>query len=190
MQGEDYHPVREGNLLVSSYQFIPQSGQTKVNNQQQQQHQQQQQVQLQKNYFLLQVECLPNGQEELSAKVSFAIREASEDAAKEKEDKVFWVPHQSDATDYISEDRDEENEEEEMLELRMAEEEFRRAEMVEEVASVGRQNTGLKVEEEIDSTFDGLISASLHSSSASSLHSLYPLTFSLLVLVSLLLRGN
>jgi len=165
IQGEDYHPVREGDLLVSSYQFIPQSGQTKV-------------------------ECLPNGQEELSAKVSFAIRDASEDAAKEKEEKVFWVPHQSDATDYISEDRNEENEEEEMLELRMAEEEFRRAEMVEEVASVGRQNTGLKVEEEIDSTFNGLMSASLHSSSASSLHSLYPLTFSLLVLVSLLLRGN
>ena len=191
VQGEDYHPVREGDLLVSSYQFIPQSGQTKVNNQkQQQQQQQQQQVQLQKNSFLLQVECLPNGQEELSAKVSFAIRDASEDAAKEKEDKVFWVPHQSDATDYISEDRNEENEDEEMLELRMAEEEFRRAEMVEEVASVGRQNTGLKVEEEIDSTFNGLMSASLHSSSASSLHSLYPLTFSLLVLVSLLLRGN
>ena len=119
--------------------------------------------------------------------MSFAIRDASEDAAKEKEDKVFWVPHQSDATDYIGEDG---NEEEEMLELRMAEEEFRRAEMVEEVASVGRQNTGLKVEEEIDSTFDGLMSASLHSSSASSLHSLYPLTFSLLVLVSLLLGGN
>ena len=111
--------------------------------------------------------------------MSFAISEASEDAAKEKEDEVFWVPHQSDATDYVSEDEDEE--------LRMAEEEFSRAEMVEEVAAVGRQNTNFKVEEEIDSTFDGLMTASLHSSSSS----LSPLTLSILVLLSLLLlRGN
>jgi hypothetical protein len=154
IQGEDYHPVRQGDLLVSSYQFLPQPGQT-------------------------QVECRPNGQEELSAKVSFAMSEANEDAAKEKEDKVFWVPHQSDATDYVSEDEDEE--------LRMAEEEFSRAEMVEEVAAVGRQNTNFKVEEEIDSTFDGLMTASLHLSSSS----LTPLTCSFLILLSLLLlRGN
>jgi len=157
IQGEDYHPVRQGDLLVSSYQFLPQPGQT-------------------------QVECRPNGQEELSAKVSFAISEDSEeDAAKEKGDEVFWVPHQSDATDYVTEDEDEE-----MLELRLAEEEFRRAEMVEEVAAVGRQNTDFKVEEEIGSNFDHLI---LHSDSPS-LKSLSPLTFTLLVLVSLLLRGN
>jgi hypothetical protein len=154
IQGEDYHPVRQGDLLVSSYQFLPQPGQT-------------------------QVECRPNGQEELSAKVSFAISEANENAAKEKEDEVFWVPHQSDATDYVSEDEDEE--------LRMAEEEFSRAEMVEEVAAVGRQNTNFKVEEEIESTFDGLMTASLHSSSSS----LSPLTLSILALLSLLLlRGN
>ena len=111
--------------------------------------------------------------------MSFAISETSENAAKEKEDEVFWVPHQSDATDYVSEDEDEE--------LRMAEEEFSRAEMVEEVAAVGRQNTNFKVEEEIDSTFDGLMTASLHSSSSS----LSPLTSSILVLLSLLLlRGN
>ena len=107
--------------------------------------------------------------------MSFAISETSENAAKEKEDEVFWVPHQSDATDYVSEDKDEE--------LRMAEEEFSRAEMVEEVAAVGRQNTNFKVEEEIDSTFDGLMTASLHSSSSS----LSPLTLSLLVSLSLLL---
>ena len=129
------------------------------------------------------MECRPNGQEELSAKVSFAISDASEDAAKEKEDEVFWVPHQSDATEYVSED---EEEDEDMLELRIAEEEFRRAEMVEEVVAVGRQNTNFKVEEEMDSAFDGLMTASLHSSSSS----LSPLTFSLLVLLSLLLRGN
>ena len=128
------------------------------------------------------MECRPNGQEELSAKVSFAISEDSEeDAAKEKGDEVFWVPHQSDATDYVTEDEDEE-----MLELRLAEEEFRRAEMVEEVAAVGRQNTDFKVEEEIGSNLDHLI---LHSDSPS-LKSLSPLTFTLLVLVSLLLRGN
>ena len=113
--------------------------------------------------------------------MSFAIIEANEDAAKEKEDEVFWVPHLSDATDYASEDED-------MLELRIAEEEFSRAEMVEEVAAVGRQNTDFKVEEETDSTFDGLMTASLHSSSSSSSS---PLTFSLLVFLSLLLlRGN
>merc|ERR1711990_1021620 len=110
IQGEDYHPVREGDLLVSSYQFLPQSGQS-------------------------QVECRPNGQEELSAKVSFAISEAiSEGATKEKEDKVFWIPQLTDATDYVNEDE----------EQKMAEEEYRRAETVEEVAVVGRKNTNLK----------------------------------------------
>merc|ERR1719234_156540 len=166
IQGEDYHPVRQGDMLVSSYQFLPQTGQSKV-------------------------ECRPNGQEELSAKVSFAIseKESEEDAAKEdkKEEEVFWVPHQSDATDdYVTEDKDE-KEDEDMLELRLAEEEFRRAEMVEEVAAVGRQNTDFKVEEEIGSNFDHLI---LRSAASSSLQSLYPLTFALLVLVSLLQRGN
>ena len=82
------------------------------------------------------MECRPNGQEELSAKVSFAISEAiSEGATKEKEDKVFWIPQLTDATDYVNEDE----------EQKMAEEEYRRAETVEEVAVVGRKNTNLKV---------------------------------------------
>jgi len=158
--------VRQGDMLVSSYQFLPQTGQSKV-------------------------ECRPNGQEELRAKVSFAIseEESEEAAAKEekKEDEVFWVPHQTDATDdYLTEDK--EKEDKDMLELRLAEEEFRRAEMVEEVVEVGRQNTNFKVEtEEIGSNFDHLI---LSSAASPSLQSLYPLTFALLVLVSLLRRGN
>jgi len=149
IQGEDYHPVRQGDLLVSTFQFLPQSGQTKV-------------------------ECRPNGLEELSAKVSFAISEADKDAAKEKEDEVFWVPHKSDATDFV----------EDMVEQRIAEEEFRRAEMVEEVAAVGRKNTGFKVEDE--NSFDGLMTASFHSASTSSIPSLSPIIFSLLALFSLL----
>ena len=123
------------------------------------------------------MECRPNGLEELSAKVSFAISEADEDAAKEKEDEVFWVPHKSDATDFV----------EDMVEQRIAEEEFRRAEMVEEVAAVGRKNTGFKVEDE--NSFDGLMTASFHSASTSSIPSLSPIIFSLLALFSLL-RGN
>ena len=125
------------------------------------------------------MECRPNGLEELSAKVSFAISEADEDAAKEKEDEVFWVPHKSDATDFV----------EDMVEQRIAEEEFRRAEMVEEVAAVGRKNTGFKVEEEDKNSFDGLMTAPFHSASTSSIPSLSPLIFSLLALFSLL-RGN
>ena len=120
------------------------------------------------------MECRPNGLEELSAKVSFAISEADEDAAKEKEDEVFWVPHKSDATDFV----------EDMVEQRIAEEEFRRAEMIEEVAAVGRKNTGFKVEDE--NSFDGLMTAPFHSASTSSIPSLSPLIFSLLALFSLL----
>ena len=123
------------------------------------------------------MECRPNGLEELSAKVSFAISDADEDAAKEKEDEVFWVPHKSDATDFV----------EDMVEQRIAEEEFRRAEMIEEVAAVGRKNTGFKVEDE--NSFDGLMTASFHSSSTSSIPSLSPIIFSLLALFSLM-RGN
>ena len=123
------------------------------------------------------MECRPNGLEELSAKVSFAISEADKDAAKEKEDEVFWVPHKSDATDFV----------EDMVEQRIAEEEFRRAEMIEEVAAVGRKNTGFKVEDE--NSFDGLMTAPFHSSSTSSIPSLSPIIFSLLALFSLL-RGN
>ena len=123
------------------------------------------------------MECRPNGLEELSAKVSFAISEADEDAAKEKEDEVFWVPHKSDATDFV----------EDMVEQRIAEEEFRRAEMIEEVAAVGRKNTGFKVEDE--NSFDGLMTAPFHSASTSSIPSLSPLIFSLLALFSLM-RGN
>ena len=123
------------------------------------------------------MECRPNGLEELSAKVSFAISEADEDAAKEKEDEVFWVPHKSDATDFV----------EDMVEQRIAEEEFRRAEMIEEVAAVGRKNTGFKVEDE--NSFDGLMTASFHSASTSSIPSLSPIIFSLLALFSLM-RGN
>ena len=120
------------------------------------------------------MECRPNGLEELSAKVSFAISEADEDAAKEKEDEVFWVPHKSDATDFV----------EDMVEQRIAEEEFRRAEMIEEVAAVGRKNTGFKVEDE--NSFDGLMTAPFHSASTSSIPSLSPIIFSLLALFSLL----
>ena len=29
-QGEDHHPVRQGDLLISSFQFLPQAGQTQV----------------------------------------------------------------------------------------------------------------------------------------------------------------
>ena len=123
------------------------------------------------------MECRPNGLEELSAKVSFAISDADEDAAKEKEDEVFWVPHKSDATDFV----------EDMVEQRIAEEEFRRAEMIEEVAAVGRKNTGFKVEDE--NSFDGLMTASFHSASTSSIPSLSPIIFSLLALFSLM-RGN
>ena len=124
------------------------------------------------------MECRPNGLEELSAKVSFAISDADEDAAKEKEDEVFWVPHKSDATDFV----------EDMVEQRIAEEEFRRAEMIEEVAAVGRKNTGFKVEED-ENSFDGLMTAPFHSSSTSSIPSLSPIIFSLLALFSLM-RGN
>ena len=124
------------------------------------------------------MECRPNGLEELSAKVSFAISDADEDAAKEKEDEVFWVPHKSDATDFV----------EDMVEQRIAEEEFRRAEMIEEVAAVGRKNTGFKVEED-ENSFDGLMTAPFHSASTSSIPSLSPIIFSLLALFSLL-RGN
>ena len=106
--------------------------------------------------------------------MSFAISEADEDAAKEKEDEVFWVPHKSDATDFV----------EDMVEQRIAEEEFRRAEMIEEVAAVGRKNTGFKVEDE--NSFDGLMTASFHSASTSSIPSLSPLIFFLLALFSLL----
>ena len=123
------------------------------------------------------MECRPNGLEELSAKVSFAISEVDEDAAKEKEDEVFWVPHKSDATDFV----------EDMVEQRIAEEEFRRAEMIEEVAAVGRKNTGFKVEDE--NSFDGLMTASFHSASTSSIPTLSPIIFSLLALFSLM-RGN
>ena len=123
------------------------------------------------------MECRPNGLEELSAKVSFAISDADEDAAKEKEDEVFWVPHKSDATDFV----------EDMVEQRIAEEEFRRAEMIEEVAAVGRKNTGFKVEDE--NSFDGLMTASFHSASTSSIPTLSPIIFSLLALFSLM-RGN
>ena len=121
------------------------------------------------------MECRPNGLEELSAKVSFAISEADKDAAKEKEDEVFWVPHKSDATDFV----------EDMVEQRIAEEEFRRAEMIEEVAAVGRKNTGFKVEED-ENSFDGLMTAPFHSASTSSIPSLSPLIFFLLALFSLL----
>ena len=110
--------------------------------------------------------------------MSFAISEADEDAAKEKEDEVFWVPHKSDATDFV----------EDMVEQRIAEEEFRRAEMIEEVAAVGRKNTGFKVEED-ENSFDGLMTASFHSASTSSIPSLSPIIFSLLALFSLM-RGN
>ena len=29
-QGEDHHPVRQGDLLTSSFQFLPQAGQAQV----------------------------------------------------------------------------------------------------------------------------------------------------------------
>ena len=29
-QGEDHHPVRQGDLLISSFQFLPQAGQAQV----------------------------------------------------------------------------------------------------------------------------------------------------------------
>jgi len=162
IQGEDHHPVRQGDLLISSFQFLPQAGQA-------------------------QVECRPNGLKELSAKVSFSINK--EEEGKEEEEEVFWVPHKEDATDYVT--KEEENLTEDLVELRLAEEEFRRAEMVEKVAVVGRKSDELKVEEEkkLKSNFDELMTASLHSSS-SSIHNSLHLISTFLVVLSLLRRGN
>ena len=70
------------------------------------------------------------------------------------------MPHKGDATDYVT--MEEENLTEDLVELRLAEEEFRRAEMVEKVAMVGRKSDKLKVEEEkkLESDFDKLMTAS------------------------------
>ena len=95
--------------------------------------------------------------------MSFAISDADEDAAKEKEDEVFWVPHKSDATDFV----------EDMVEQRIAEEEFRRAEMIEEVAAVGRKNTGFKVEDEIKTAGSVAVAVSEKGSSNYSNYSNY-----------------
>ena len=131
------------------------------------------------------VECRPNGLKELSAKVSFSINKEEEG----KEEEVFWVPHKGDATDYVT--MEEENLTEDLVELRLAEEEFRRAEMVEKVAMVGRKSDKLKVEEEkkLESDFDKLLTAPLHSAS-SSIHNSLHLISAFLVVLSLLRRGN
>ena len=131
------------------------------------------------------MECRPNGLEELSAKVSFSINKEEEG----KEEEVFWVPHKEDATDYVT--MEEESLTEDLVELRLAEEEFRRAEMVEKVAMVGRKSDELKVEEEnkLESDFDKLMTASLHSAS-SSIHNSLHLISAFLVVLSLLRRGN
>ena len=131
------------------------------------------------------VECRPNGLEQLSAKVSFSINKEEEG----KEEEVFWVPHKEDATDYVT--MEEENLTEDLVELRLAEEEFRRAEMVEKVAMVGRKSDELKVEEEnkLESDFDKLMTASLHSAS-SSIHNSLHLISAFLFVLSLLRRGN
>ena len=132
------------------------------------------------------MECRPNGLKELSAKVSFSINK--EEEGKEEEE-VFWVPHKEDATDYVT--MEEENLTEDLVELRLAEEEFRRAEMVEKVAMVGRKSDELKVEEEnkLESDFDKLMTASLHSAS-SSIHNSLHLISAFLFVLSLLRRGN
>ena len=126
------------------------------------------------------MECRPNGLKELSAKVSFSINKEEEG----KEEEVFWVPHKGDATDYVTM-------EEENLTEDLAEEEFRRAEMVEKVAMVGRKSDKLKVEEEkkLESDFDKLMTAPLHSAS-SSIHNSLHLISTFLVVLSLLRRGN
>ena len=131
------------------------------------------------------MECRPNGLEELSAKVSFSINKEEEG----KEEEVFWVPHKEDATDYVT--MEEENLTEDLVELRLAEEEFRRAEMVEKVAMVGRKSDELKVEEEnkLESDFDKLMTASLHSAS-SSIHNSLHLISAFLFVLSLLRKGN
>ena len=133
------------------------------------------------------MECRPNGLEQLSAKVSFSVNK--EEDGKEEEEEVFWVPHKEDATDYVT--MEEENLTEDLVELRLAEEEFRRAEMVEKVAMVGRKSDELKVEEEnkLESDFDKLLTASLHSAS-SSIHNCLHLISAFLVVLSLLRRGN
>ena len=133
------------------------------------------------------MECRPNGLKELSAKVSFSINK--EEEGKEEEEEVFWVPHKGDATDYVT--MEEENLTEDLVELRLAEEEFRRAEMVEKVAMVGRKSDKLKVEEEkkLESDFDKLMTASLHSASPS-IHKPLHLISAFLVVLSLLRRGN
>ena len=118
--------------------------------------------------------------------MSFSINKG-EDGKEEEE--VFWVPHKEDATDYVT--KEEENLTEDLVELRLAEEEFRRAEMVEKVAMVGRKSDELKVEEEnkLESDFDKLTTASLHSAS-SSIHNSLHLISAFLVVLSLLRRGN
>ena len=117
--------------------------------------------------------------------MSFSINKEEEG----KEEEVFWVPHKGDATDYVT--MEEENLTEDLVELRLAEEEFRRAEMVEKVAMVGRKNDELKVEEEkkLESDFEKLLTASLHSAS-SSIHNSPHLISAFLVVLSLLRRGN
>ena len=117
--------------------------------------------------------------------MSFSINKEEEG----KEEEVFWVPHKEDATDYVT--MEEENLTEDLVELRLAEEEFRRAEMVEKVAMVGRKSDELKVEEEnkLESDFDKLMTASLHSAS-SSIHNSLHLISAFLVVLSLLRRGN
>ena len=119
--------------------------------------------------------------------MSFSINK--EEEGKEEEEEVFWVPHKEDATDYVT--KEEENLTEDLVELRLAEEEFRRAEMVEKVAVVGRKSDELKVEEEnkLESDFDKLMTASLHSAS-SSIHNSLHLISAFLVVLSLLRRGN
>ena len=131
------------------------------------------------------MECRPNGLKELSGKVSFSINKEEEG----KEEEVFWVPHKEDATDYVT--MEEESLTEDLVELRLAEEEFRRAEMVEKVAMVGRKSDELKVEEEnkLESDFDKLMTASLHSAS-SSIHNSLHLISAFLFVLSLLRRGN
>merc|ERR1712004_789708 len=108
---------------------------------------------------------------------------------RKEEEEVFWVPHKEDATDYVT--KEEENLTEDLVELRLAEEEFRRAEMVEKVAMVGRKSDKLKVEEEnkLESDFDKLMTASLHSASSSIHNSLQHIS-AFLVVLSLLRRGN